>query len=58
MSRFVKQGKAAFSSATSFKATIQTTRQDGKVRYNNDLLPSPPGKSYTANLKKDRAEEL
>jgi hypothetical protein len=44
MSRFFKQGKAAFASPTTFKETMQNTSGDGEVRYNKDLLPSPIGK--------------
>ncbi|KAF2034939.1 hypothetical protein EK21DRAFT_97142 [Setomelanomma holmii] len=42
MSRFLQQGKAVFSSPKTFKDTVQTTRSDEEVRYNKDLLPSPP----------------
>jgi len=32
------------SSLEFFKKSLQTTSYDGEVRYNADLLPSPPGK--------------
>jgi len=43
MSRFVQQVKAASRSPKSFKEFLQTTDSDGPIRYNKDLLPSPPG---------------
>ncbi|KAH4300563.1 hypothetical protein HBI25_179310 [Parastagonospora nodorum] len=42
MLRFLKRGKDAFGSPKSFEETLQTTTQEGEVRYNKDLLPSPP----------------
>ncbi|KAF1915099.1 permease for cytosine/purines, uracil, thiamine, allantoin-domain-containing protein [Ampelomyces quisqualis] len=42
MSRFLKQSKAALGSPTLFKERLPTTSQDREVRYNKDLLPSPP----------------
>jgi hypothetical protein len=43
MSRFLKQGKTVFGSPAIFKETLHTTNHDGEMRYNKDLLPSPPG---------------
>ena len=46
MSRFLEKCKAAFSSPDSFGETLETTNDHGEVRYNKDLLPSPPGKLF------------
>jgi hypothetical protein len=43
MARYLQQAKATFGSPTTFKDALQTTNGNGKVRYNQDLLPSPPG---------------
>jgi hypothetical protein len=53
MASFLKQSKAIFSSATSFKEALQTTSQNGEVRYNKDLLPSPPGKTQASQPSND-----
>ncbi|KAJ4992384.1 hypothetical protein SVAN01_02093 [Stagonosporopsis vannaccii] len=42
MSRFLQQARRAFSSPRALKESIQTSRGGTKVRYNADLLPSPP----------------
>lgn len=44
MSQFVQQMKAASRSPKSLKKFLRTTDSDGPIRYNKDLLPSPPGK--------------
>ncbi|KAG9521460.1 allantoin, partial [Aureobasidium melanogenum] len=42
MSQFVQQMKAASRSPKSLKKFLRTTDSDGPIRYNKDLLPSPP----------------
>jgi hypothetical protein len=56
MASFLKQGKALFGSPTSFKETLQTTSQDGEVRYNKDLLPSPPGETHASQASNHRTD--
>jgi NCS1 family nucleobase:cation symporter-1 len=46
MSRLLQQGKGILSSLTPLKDRLHTTSDHGEVRYNKDLLPSPPGKAY------------
>jgi hypothetical protein len=43
MPQFIEQLKDARRSPKSFKELLQTSNSDGPVRYNKDLLPSPPG---------------
>jgi NCS1 family nucleobase:cation symporter-1 len=43
MPQFVQQMKDAGRSPKSFRELLQTSSSDGPVRYNKDLLPSPPG---------------
>ncbi|KAI4956642.1 hypothetical protein J4E91_000855 [Alternaria rosae] len=42
MSRLLQQGKDVLSSPKTLKEIAQTTSDQGEVRYNKDLLPSPP----------------
>jgi hypothetical protein len=60
MSRFLKQGKAAFSSPTTLKETLQPTSGNGEVRYNKDLLPSPPCKiqAYAYTTRTDISQRI
>lgn len=46
MLRSVQQLKTASRSPKSLKELVQTSDSDGTVRYNKDLLPSPPGMSF------------
>jgi hypothetical protein len=43
MPQFIEQMKHASRSPKSFKELLQTSSSDGPIRYNKDLLPSPPG---------------
>jgi hypothetical protein len=49
MSRFLQKSKTLFTSSRVSHDEQYTTRQDDALRYNNDLLPSPPGQYKTAN---------
>jgi len=42
MSRLLQQGKDVLSSPKTLKVIAQDTSDQGEVRYNKDLLPSPP----------------
>ncbi|KAH6842166.1 permease for cytosine/purines, uracil, thiamine, allantoin-domain-containing protein [Alternaria rosae] len=42
MSRLLQQGKDVLRSPKTLKEIAQTTSDQGEVRYNKDLLPSPP----------------
>lgn len=46
MLRFLEQGQDALSSPKGFKEFLQISNQEGEVRYNKDLLPSPPGRPH------------
>jgi hypothetical protein len=43
MLRYLRQARDSLNSPGSFKQSLQTFSGDGEVRYNGDLLPSPPG---------------
>jgi hypothetical protein len=43
MPQFIQQLKDARRSPKSLKELLQTSSSHGPVRYNKDLLPSPPG---------------
>jgi hypothetical protein len=43
MLRYLQQVRDSLSSPDSFKKSLQTSTGNGEVRYNADLLPSPPG---------------